>query len=168
MNKKIIITIFISLGITGILGIMSAVPRENATGGQAPDSVMRSKPQKDTSNMSVAVVPADKVEVFLFHRTQRCTTCIAIGKLSGQTVEERFAQEVMGGKISFREVNIDDPQNKELAEKFKAGGSALFINAIRGGHDDIQEDANVWRLTGDKEAFKNYLAAKLNGLLGKQ
>ena len=118
--------------------------------------------------MSIAAAPAQKVEVFLFHRTQRCTTCIAIGKLSGQTIEERFGLEVLSGKVAFREVNIDEPQNKELAEKFKAGGSALFINTIRDGNDNIQEDMEVWRLTDDPAAFKNYLADKINGLLGRQ
>jgi hypothetical protein len=104
----------------------------------------------------------------LFHRTQRCTTCIAIGKLSGQTVEERFGPEVLSGKVVFREINIDEPQNKELAEKFKASGSSLFINAVREGSDNIQEDMEVWRLTNSPDDFKNYLAGKINILLGKQ
>ena len=156
------------LGIIGALGTLSAVPKKDAASEQSANLDSAAKPQKDTSNMSIAVASAQKVEVFLFHRTQRCTTCIAIGKLSGQTVEERFGQEVLSGKVVFREVNVDEPQNKELAEKFKASGSALFINAIRGGSDNIQEDVNVWRLTGDEAAFKNYLAGKINGLLGKQ
>jgi hypothetical protein len=168
MDKKNTITILVSLGIIGILGIMSAVPKENAMNGQTPDPGMSSSPRENTSNMSVAVASAQKVEVFLFHRTQRCATCIAIGKLSGQTVEERFGQEVMSGKVVFREVNIDEPQNKELAEKFQAGGSALFINTIRDGSDNIQEDMNVWRLAGDEETFKKYLADKINTLLGKR
>ena len=168
MNKKIIISIVAFLGIAGILGIMSAAPKKNTISERTIDTEFALKPQIDTGNMSIVVEPAQKVEVFLFHRTQRCVTCIAIGKLSGQTVNEWFGQEVLSGKVVFREVNVDEPQNKELAEKFKASGSALFINAIRGGSDNIQEDVNVWRLTGDEVAFKNYLAGKINGLLGKQ
>lgn len=42
-------------------------------------------------NTSIApITKADKVEVFLFHATQRCTTCIAIGRLAGETVNEYF------------------------------------------------------------------------------
>lgn len=165
--KKIIIVLI--LGIVGVLGILSAVPKKETASSQPANLDAASKPQqKNTSNMSIAVEPAQKVEVFLFHRTQRCRTCVALGKLSGQTVEERFGPEVLNGKVVFREVNVDESQNKELAEKFKASGSALFINAIRNGSDNIQEDVNVWRLTGDEAAFKNYLAGKINGLLGKQ
>lgn len=167
MNKKIVITFLVILGTVAVLGILSAFPKKDVRSDQVANLDSASKPQKDTSNMSIAIVPAQKVEVFLFHRMQRCTTCIAIGKLSGQTVEERFGPEVLSGKVVFREINIDEPENKALAEKFQASGSSLFINAVRGESDNIQEDTQVWRLTGDSEAFKNYLAGKLNILLGK-
>lgn len=165
MKKNI--AIFIIVAAIAILGIISAFPKNGVTGVREIDTAKSVTSNNDTSNMSVAAVPAEKVEVFLFHRTQRCATCIAIGKLSGQTVEERFGPEVSSGKVVFREVNIDEPENKALAEKFKVSGSSLFINAIRNGSDNIQEDAQVWRLTSDSEAFKNYLAGKINALLGK-
>lgn len=165
MGKNI--AILIVAAVIAILGIISVFPKNGATGVREIDIAKSATTGGNTSNMSVAAVPAEKVEVFLFHRTQRCATCIAIGKLSGQTVEERFGPEVSSGKVVFRELNIDEPENKALAEKFKAGGSSLFINAIRNGSDNIQEDAQVWRLTSDSEAFKNYLADKINALLGK-
>lgn len=112
-------------------------------------------------------VKADKVEVFLFHSTQRCTTCIAIGRLAGETVNEYFQTEIKNGTIEFREINIDLAENKELAEKFQASGSSLFLNAISQGKDNMAEDATVWRLTQNPSQFKNYLKEKINNLLGK-
>lgn len=94
-------------------------------------------------------------------------TIIAIGKLARETVNERFQDELKSGRIEFKEVNIDLPENKELAGKFQAGGSALFLNSIYGGEDHIAQDVKVWRLTGDPTAFKDYLEAKINVLLGK-
>jgi len=110
---------------------------------------------------------ADKVEVFLFHTNNRCATCIAIGKLSETTIYEYFQPEIRDGKIEFREVNIDLPENKELSDKFQAVGSALFINAIYEGSDHISEDVAVWRLTSNETQFKNYLKNILDNLLGK-
>jgi len=164
---KKIIAILIIAGAVAILGIMSALPKKEVDAGQKNNTAVPADPRRDTSNMSVAMAPAEKVEVFLFHRTQRCATCIAIGELSGQTVKESFAQEAAAGKIEFREINIDNPENKSLAEKFKASGSSLFINAVRNGADNIQEDTQVWRLTNDAQAFKDHLAGKINALLGK-
>jgi len=112
-------------------------------------------------------IQADKVQVFLFHATQRCTTCIAIGRLAGATVDEYFQNELQSGKIEFREINIDLPENKELAQKFQASGSSLKINAIYDEQDHISEDVTVWRLASDETQFKNYLKNKIDTILGK-
>jgi len=116
---------------------------------------------------SVKEIRADKVQVFTFYATQRCTTCIAIGKLSSEVVEEYYQPELRDGKIEVREINIDLPENKELAEKFQVGGSSLKINAIYDGQDHITEDTVVWRLTSSPTQFKTYLKNKIDTLLGK-
>jgi len=153
MKKKIVIGSLITLGIIIVLWIISLSPPKFET-----VSVIQNQPQKQS---------ADKVEVFLFHATQRCITCITIGRLAGETVNEYFQPELRDGKIEFKEINIDLPENRELAQKFQASGSSLFINAISNGKDNIVEDLNVWRLTQNEIQFKSYLKEKINNLLGK-
>ena len=109
--------------------------------------------------------PSDRVQVFLFHATKRCTSCISIGKFAKETIEKKFPEELTSGKIEFREINIDLPENKELATKFKATGSAFFINVITNDNDNISEDAQVWRFVSDKESFISYLSDKIKTLL---
>jgi len=166
MDKKIFVGILITAGIFGALAIASM-------GGSPKSSETVADNKSNKSNISSTCGPqqscasADKVEVFLFHATQRCPTCIRIGQLARATVEERFSEQLKLGKIDFREINIDLPENKALAEKFQASGSALFINAIRGGQDDIKEDVTVWQLaSGDPIKYKDYLAGKINAILG--
>ncbi|MCX6720378.1 MAG: nitrophenyl compound nitroreductase subunit ArsF family protein [Candidatus Staskawiczbacteria bacterium] len=123
------------------------------------------KPKNNLIN-SLNPTGATKVQVFLFHATQRCPTCISIGRLAKATVEERFAEQLKSGKIEFREINIDLPENKALAEKFQATGSALYINSIKDGQDNIVEDTMVWQLASGYEIkFKDYLSGKLNTIL---
>jgi len=154
MNKKIIIGIGISV-ILILLAISISSPKNNNT------------TENTNKSDDTGIVTASKVEVFLFHATQRCPTCIRIGQLANATVEERFSEQLRAGRIEFREINIDFPENKELAEKFQAGGSALFINAIRNGQDNIKEDTMVWQLAGgDATKFKNYLSDKIKTTLG--
>ena len=109
--------------------------------------------------------PAEKIQVFLFHATQRCSSCIAIGKFAKETVEQKFSEEIKSGKIEFREINIDLPENKEVATKFKAAGSSLFINPIVDGKDNIKEDTQVWRLVSNEQGFISYLSDKIKTLL---
>lgn len=154
MNKKtlVIIFLFFSFFIFSGCGVKNAEIKTPAT------SEVKSSENK---------LKADKVQVFLFHATQRCPTCIAIGKFSTETVYEFFQPELRDGKIEVREINIDLPENKELAKKFQASGSVLKINTIYNGQDNISEDAKVWRLTSSESQFKSYLKDKINNLLGK-
>lgn len=117
---------------------------------------------------AIQTKPAEKIQVFLFHATQRCSSCIAIGKYAKETVEQKFPEELKSGKIEFREINIDLPENKELATKFKAAGSSLFINPIIDGKDNIKEDTQVWRLVSNEQGFVSYLSDKLHGMLGDE
>jgi len=149
-NKKSIIIIgVVILGFFVLISLKGPVKIEN----------------NEISNQELAI--AEKVEVFMFHSTQRCPTCIKIGQLTKATIEERFSEQLKSGKINFREINIDLPENKILAEKFQAGGSALFINAITNGKDNIKEDINVWRLVSNEQRFITYFEDKIKKLIGK-
>ena len=162
MNKKVLILPLLILS----LFVLAGCSNDNKTYYFKEDGTMTTiKPSE--SETSTNKIQADKIQVFLFHATQRCTTCIAIGKLAGATVNEYFQNELQSGKIEFREINIDLPENKELAQKFQASGSALFINAIYDGQDHISEDATVWRLTTNEAQFKSYLKTKIDTLLDK-
>lgn len=157
MNKKLVIIETLAFISIAALLIFFGTFRNHDTGTQNFDN------KESTAN----VTRADKIQVFTFHATQRCTTCIAIGKLSKETVEEYYQDELKSGKIEVREINIDLPENKELAARFQASGSSLKINAIYNGENHITEDTAVWRLTANPVQYKNYLKNKIDIILGK-
>lgn len=159
VNKKIIIGIITLI----LLGMVMIIAKNN---NQQPNLNVTNKTANKTQEQN-AKKPADKLEVLLFYSTQRCISCITIGKFASETINEYFQSELRDGKIKFREINIDLPENKDLAHKFQASGSSLFINAITDGKDNINQDTNVWRLISNENQFKNYLKDKLNNLLGK-
>jgi PBP1b-binding outer membrane lipoprotein LpoB len=157
--KKVLTVLFIAMVFSGC---SNGINSEKQPVANQQNEVVAGSEQQPTSNIASA---PDKVEVFLFHATQRCSTCIAIGKLSEKTILEKFPEEVKSGRIVFKEINIDLPENKELAEKFQASGSALYINAIKNGQDNIEQDTKVWRLTGDEDAFISYFENRLNMII---
>lgn len=109
--------------------------------------------------------PANRLEVFYFHRTARCQSCTTVENYVRDLIEGRFAEEVRSGLIDFRTLNIDLPENEALARKFKATGSALYLNKITDGRDNIEFYADVWRLFGNEQALKDQLEIKINSLL---
>lgn len=154
MNKNIFAIV---VGIFMVTAVVFAMRNKNEPVGKRGDAGRVAETQGGEEAQA-----AEKIQVFLFHSTQRCPTCIAIGRLSGETVQESFQSELQAGKIEFREINIDLPENKELAGKFQATGSALYINAIADGRNSIVQDTEVWRLTQDESKFKSYLRGEIN------
>ncbi len=104
---------------------------------------------------------AEKIEIINFHATYQCYSCVYIGDMMFKIIEEQFKEEYQSGKISFKKINIDLPENKDIVNKYQARGSSLFFNIIIDGQENIQEDANVWRLVGNDQAFKNYIFNKI-------
>jgi len=116
--------------------------------------------------MSTTNQSADKLEVYYFHRTARCYSCKTIGQYVRETMEQKYSEQIKDGIIDFREFNIELPENKEIAKKFQASGSSLFINRIIDGQNNIEQDINVWRLLNNENQFKVYLENKINSYLG--
>lgn len=112
-----------------------------------------------------ACIPADTIIVANFHGTRRCASCLAVGNLAQKTVEQEFPKEYRKGKIEFLSIDGDNPENVQLVQKYQARGSSLFINAIHGVQETIEEDVTVWRLAGNEEAYIRYLKEKISALL---
>jgi thiol-disulfide isomerase/thioredoxin len=109
----------------------------------------------------------DRVEVLHFHGDQQCTSCIAVGDLAEETVKEYFPVELASGKVSFRHINYDDPENKDIITDYGVTGSSLWITSYGANGVHRLQDMDVWYLTGDREKYKAYLAGvitkRLNG-----
>ncbi|KKP68656.1 MAG: hypothetical protein UR66_C0004G0056 [Candidatus Moranbacteria bacterium GW2011_GWE1_35_17] len=119
-------------------------------------------------NPAEDVKPAEKIQLYLFHSTNRCYSCITAGEYAKKTLEQNFSQELKSGKIEFKEINVDLAENKEVANKFKAAGTSLFTNSIIDGTDNIKEDTQIWRLVSNEQAFSKYLSEKLKKLMGSE
>lgn len=81
-----------------------------------------------------------KLQIYYFHATHRCPTCNSIETNVKQVLESNFKDEMEKGIISFISLNVEDEQNKALAEKYQAAGAALHLVEIENG---IENDNNL-------------------------
>ena len=114
-----------------------------------------------------AVAATDGVEVLYFHGKQRCATCIAIEKHAREAVEAAFADAVKRGEVTFRIVDISQPENQALAEKYEVTWSSLFVVKHQGGKEtaeNLTEFAfgNARKLP---DTFKDGVIAAVNKML---
>ena len=111
---------------------------------------------------------ANRVDVLDFYGTHRCKTCKAIEANSRYTLETYFAQAMKEGKLTFNVVNIDEEKNAEIAEKFEAAGTSLFLDVFKDGNETIIELTDFAFAKGnDQAAFSKELKTRIEEQLQK-
>ena len=136
-------------------------PAQPATPSPTPTNTqVTPMPQASTNGTNM-------VEVVYFHRAQRCSGCIYAGDTTKYTVETYFAEELAEGKLVFKMLNLQDPANAAMVEKYGAYTSSLFINDIKGGIDHIEEVIDIWFLLHNDEQFVNLVKGELEKHLGE-
>jgi hypothetical protein len=115
--------------------------------------VLSRQPSTAGANNSV-----ERVEVFHFHRTQQCYSCITVGKLAEQTVNTSFRDEIASGRLVFAHINYELPENAALTEKYGVTGSSLWLGVYNATGFHKTQDTKVWYLIDDENACTTHLS----------
>jgi hypothetical protein len=154
-------TLIAVLILSGCILCSCSSPAQPATPSPTPTNTqVTPTPQPSTNGTNV-------VEVVYFHRAQRCSGCIYAGDTTEYTVETYFADKLASGKLVFKMLNLQDPANAAIVEKYGAYTSSLFINDIKGGIDHIEEVIDIWFLLHNDEQFVNLVKGELEKHLGE-
>jgi hypothetical protein len=106
-----------------------------------------------------------KVQVYFFHGTHRCSGCINAEKATVAVLNELYKEQQEQGIIKFQSINIEEPQNKSLAEKYQvAWNMLLFVPAgDETGKVELTEQAFAYGT--NPEGLKPYIRATLDPML---
>jgi len=107
------------------------------------------------------------IDIYYFHRTDRCETCVSIEENTKNVLEKNFATELKEGTISFKSINFEGDDDKEIIEKYKADGPSLFLTRMKKTKETTKNmtDFALNNSRYNPEKFKNGLRDKINGLL---
>src|SRR5574344_2795498 len=122
---------------------------------------------KTTTQTSENETIENGVEVLYFHGKQRCVTCNAIERLTHEVIEENFAKELKNGTIVFHVIDISQPENEAIADKYEVAFSSLFVTKWINGVS-IKTNMTDFAFSYAKnqpEAFKKGLKEKLDEVL---
>lgn len=117
----------------------------------------------DATTANAAEPVKDHVEVIYFHGKQRCATCMAIEKEAKAVVEQQFANDVKNGKVVFRAVDISDPKNEALANRYEVSWSSLYLTSFKNGKETRQNltEFGFGNARSKPDVFKKGLADKI-------
>jgi len=111
----------------------------------------------------------ERVEVIHFHPAQQCYSCRTLGEYAHETVSTFYAPELASGKLVFREVNLDLPENADIVKKYEVTGSSLWIGVYNATGLHKEQNVNVWYKINNKTEFMQYLQPiirdRLNGVI---
>ena len=114
-------------------------------------------------------VPSKKshIDVYYFHRTQRCQTCLSIEENTKNTLDVYFEDEQKDGTINFISIDYEEGPEKEIIEKYKADGPALYLTKVKKGKETNKNltDFAFDNSLHNPEKFKNGLRDRINELL---
>lgn len=117
---------------------------------------------------TAAPAPADGVVAYYFHGNLRCASCRKLEAWSEEAVTQGFAEELASGRLEWRVVNTDEPDNAHFVKDFELVTKSVVLVAYRDGavvrHQNLTQ---VWQLLRDKEAFLGYVRDSTREFLGK-
>jgi hypothetical protein len=154
------------------LSVFSAMSQLSEAGAFAGDVLLGTPLQIAAPTRmlgDVSALPRGKVshvDVVYFHRTQRCTACLNAGRYTRETIETYFASHLQRGVMSFRELDVQKPENAAVARKYDASGSSLYLGVLMSGIEYLCPIEDIWFYTNNKASFMTFLQKTLTPLVG--
>jgi uncharacterized membrane protein len=103
---------------------------------------------------------------YYFHGNVRCRTCRAIEAYSEEAIRSAFEEELASGRLAWRVVNTDQPENQHFVADFELVTGSLVLAEYRDGKVTRWENLErVWLLVGDKEKFLDYVRSSTRRFL---
>jgi hypothetical protein len=111
-----------------------------------------------------------RVMVYYFHGNYRCATCNTIERLTHETVQERFADELASGTVQVRSVNVDEPANRHFTDIYELDlempRTVIVAEFDESGRRVGWEPLlGVWDLFNKPAQFKDYVAGEIESRL---
>lgn len=110
------------------------------------------------NSSSLFILPPKALEVYHFHETQQCYPCRVLGERTEEVMNKSFMQEIDEGKIIFRHVNVDLPENADIVSRFGPTSSSVMIGYIDDTGFHAENQIQLWYKLGDKKAFGEELS----------
>jgi hypothetical protein len=107
-------------------------------------------------------VSSSEVNIYYFHFTRRCATCLAVEENARKAVEALYSNEVKTGEYSFTSLNLDEESTKEIADKLGVGGQSLMV--VRGDRK-VDITAAAWLAAHDPDKMKAEIKSGIDKIL---
>jgi len=138
-------------------------------GGNVPQANEMVASQRTSGGQEAPQTFQDGVLVYLFHGNYRCPTCLNIEASTKEVLETRFADAIRSGRVVVKELNYEQPENKDYIQKYQLIAPTVVMVRIENGQETHFENLmDVWQLVGEKEKFRQFIESNLQKFLNEK
>ena len=168
MRIKSFVTLALLLFVgTSVVAMVARTMREAAECRPLAGRMLQNEVRGGELNPSATVSSATPVVMaYYFHRKARCGKCETIEAYAREAIGEGFAKELQSGRLQWRVLDYEEPQNGSLARQYEVIAPTVVLVRLEGGKEARWENfSEVWALTGDKAGFLEYIRMNVHDFL---
>lgn len=127
-------------------------------------TAMENQTYNESESVREKANSVERIEVYHFHGTRQCYSCIKVGELAEKTLNTYFKDELESGKLVFGHINGELSENRELVKKYGVTSSSLWIGTYINGEFHKEQNTKVWYKIENEQDYLTYL----KGILEKK
>lgn len=161
-TKRIIQVVLLAV----VVGSVSYLIAKELIHEARDDPAAKGSPAVATAVPVDANVQPDHIVAYYFRSNFRCASCFKIETYSKESIEGNFSKELKDGVLSFKVINVDEPENRHFIRDYGLHTKSLIVVSYAGDKQiKFKNLDRVWDLLGSKEEFKDYVKAELTDIL---
>lgn len=103
------------------------------------------------------------VEVYYFHMTSRCVTCLTVEAEARKNIELLYPDQVKTGKISFTALNLEETTGKAVGNRLGVNSQTLLI--VKGDQKINITNEGFLYAVSKPDKFRDIIKEKVDPLL---
>ncbi|MFH1506958.1 MAG: nitrophenyl compound nitroreductase subunit ArsF family protein [Candidatus Omnitrophota bacterium] len=108
----------------------------------------------------------NKVAVYYFHGTFRCSLCTMMEKYFREAVETNFKDVFTSGKLEFKTVNVEGRGNEHFVHDYQLYTKSLILSLVKDGKEVKSKNLDkIWEHVRNKQKFIDYVVGEINRFL---
>lgn len=115
------------------------------------------------SPKQVTAAGGENIEVYYFHMTSRCITCLRVQSEASNNIEILYGDLLKAGKISFTALNLEEADGKALGQKLGVTGQTLLI--VKGDQKINITNEGFLYAVSKPDKFREIMKEKIDSLV---
>jgi hypothetical protein len=96
----------------------------------------------------------------------RCPSCLSIERLTSETIQMEFAEQIESGILEWRTINIDEKGNFHFVKDYNLYTKSVIISEeVKGKEVRWKNLPKVWELLRNESKFRKYLKGEMSSFM---